>query len=44
VGDPRRMWLRYSRCAALFAVLFIKETVHRLAERNVAAPTKGGAA
>jgi N-acetylglucosaminyldiphosphoundecaprenol N-acetyl-beta-D-mannosaminyltransferase len=42
-GDPRRMWLRYSRCAALFAVLFVTEALRRLG-RTMPTPKWGGAA
>jgi exopolysaccharide biosynthesis WecB/TagA/CpsF family protein len=28
--DPRRLWLRYFRCAVLFAMLLSKETIRRL--------------
>ena len=27
--DPRRLWLRYFRCAVLFAMLFAKESIRR---------------
>jgi N-acetylglucosaminyldiphosphoundecaprenol N-acetyl-beta-D-mannosaminyltransferase len=43
-GDPRRMWRRYSRCAALFAMLFTTEALRRLSRRTVPTPKWGGAA
>jgi N-acetylglucosaminyldiphosphoundecaprenol N-acetyl-beta-D-mannosaminyltransferase len=32
-GDPRRLWLRYFRCAVLFAMLLSKEAIRRQSNR-----------